>query len=349
MTTAQEATSIRGENLTYIYPGTTTPAVSSVTLTADPGQVIALVGPSGCGKSTLLRVISGLLNPTNGSLYFGDTDASAIAPEHRGVGWVPQSYALFEHLTVRENVAFGLRARKVDKREVPGRVDEALTMCHIEEFAGRYPAELSGGQRQRVAIARALATRPKVLLLDEPLAALDPQLRKSLRVTLAALLRDSGVTSVLVTHDQTEALAMADVVAVMRAGEIQQYDTPERLWRQPKNAFVAEFVGAATVVQASRSESGYAVAEGITLKDVSGDSAYVRVALRPGDLRIDEDGAGAQFRVLGHEYTGNEWLLSGELVENGEVLTVLAAKHEEVGSVHTVGLRPGASVATVQG
>lgn len=347
-TTTHSAASIRGENLTYVYPGTTTPAVNAVTLTAEPGQVIALVGPSGCGKSTLLRVISGLLNPTDGSLHFDDTDASAIAPERRGVGWVPQSYALFDHLSVWENAAFGLRARKVDKREIAERVDQALQMCHIEKFAQRYPSELSGGQRQRVAIARALVTEPRVLLLDEPLAALDPQLRKSLRVTLAALLRDSGVTSVMVTHDQTEALAMADMVAVMREGEIQQFDTPERLWRYPTNAFVAEFVGAATVVTATRSGSAYVIAETLLIEDVAADSEHISVALRPGDLQIIADGAGARFRVLGHEYTGNEWLLSGELVDTEVMLTVLAEKHEEVGSVHTVGLRPGANVATVQ-
>lgn len=344
---SQQATSIAARDLTYRYGASEVAAVNQVNLAVDPGQVVALVGPSGCGKSTLLRVIAGLLNPTSGSLHFGDTDASAISPENRGVGWVPQSYALFNHLTVQENVAFGLRARKVEKTETANRVREALEMCHITEFAARYPSALSGGQRQRVAIARALATRPRVLLLDEPLAALDPQLRKSLRVTLAALLRDSGVTSVLVTHDQTEALAMADMVAVMRAGEIQQYDTPERLWRHPRNAFVAEFVGSATVVKATRSDGGYTVADGLPLAGIAGNAATLAVALRPGDLELTDDD-GAPFRVLGHEYTGNEWLLSGEFVADGQVLTVLADRHEDVGTVRRVQLRPGARVAEVQ-
>ncbi len=290
-------------------------------------------------------MVAGLLNPVSGTLEIDNEDAAQFSPSQREIGWVPQSYALFNHLTVAENVAFGLRARRVPRAEQQPRVAEALALCHIEQFAKRFPAELSGGQRQRVAIARALVTRPKVLLLDEPLAALDPQLRKAIRVALAALLRDSGVTSILVTHDQTEALAMADHVAVMRDGIVEQMAPPEMLWSRPANAFVAEFVGSATVVPARRQGGDYRVIDGLNLKVPGAVSDRVRVALRPRDLALG--GEGARFRVLSHEFTGDTWQIVGEL-DNGQILTVTSDETHQMGSYTNVQARPGASIAEVE-
>ncbi|MDW8234886.1 MAG: ABC transporter ATP-binding protein, partial [Roseiflexaceae bacterium] len=228
------------------------PVVHDICLSVLPGEIVVLVGPSGCGKSTLLRLTAGLLFPTAGRLLMDETDTSAIPPDRRRVGWVPQSYALFEHLNVRDNIAFGLRMRRASRQEIARRVSDMLDLCRITELAQRRVSQLSGGQRQRVAIARALAVSPRVLLLDEPLAALDPQLRTAIRTDLQALLRASGVTTLFVTHDQAEALAVADRVAVLRAGRLEQFGTPQQLWRTPANAFVAEFFGGAVVLPARR-------------------------------------------------------------------------------------------------
>jgi putative spermidine/putrescine transport system ATP-binding protein len=340
--------SIVADGLGFRYAGASGDALHDITLDVEAGRVAALVGPSGCGKSTFLRIIAGLLNPTRGQLSIGGSDAAGVRPEDRLVGWVPQSYGLFNHLSVADNVGFGLRARKVSKAETATRVQESLELCQMTEFAGRYPSALSGGQRQRVAIARALATKPRVLLLDEPLAALDPQLRRSLRTALAALLRDLGVTTVMVTHDQTEALAMADTVAVMRAGRLEQLDSPERLWNNPANAFVAEFVGSATVVSARTHGESYWIADGLEVRPTSPPTgSQVELALRAADLRLGGSD-GAAFRVLAHEYTGDGWLISGELRADGTVLTVAHDHSIEIGTQTTVSARAGATIAEVR-
>ncbi|CAD6008387.1 ABC transporter ATP-binding protein [Agreia sp. COWG] len=231
-------------------------SLHDVSLAVTDGEVLALVGPSGCGKSTLLRVIAGLLAPSAGVVHLAGDDATRLRAEKRGIGYVPQSYALFPHLDVRGNVAYGLAAQRVPRTERAARVKEALELTRLTEFADRMPSQLSGGQRQRVALARALAIRPTVLLLDEPLSALDPQLRDGMRRDLRALLDAARCTTIIVTHDQSEALALADRVAVMRAGRLVQLDTVEGIWQRPAEPFVAEFVaGAATV--AARVADGF--------------------------------------------------------------------------------------------
>jgi sulfate/thiosulfate transport system ATP-binding protein len=219
-------------------------ALDDVSLGIGGGSLTALLGPSGSGKSTLLRVIAGLEEPDHGDVSILGQDVTGIPPQKRGVGFVFQHYAAFKHMTVRENVAFGLRIRKRPKQEIRGKVDELLSLVQLGGFADRYPAQLSGGQRQRMALARALAVEPKVLLLDEPFGALDAQVRKELRGWLRRLHEDVHVTTVFVTHDQEEAMEVADRVAVMNDGRIEQTGKPRDLYEHPANEFVMTFIGA---------------------------------------------------------------------------------------------------------
>jgi sulfate transport system ATP-binding protein len=219
-------------------------ALDDVSLGIASGSLTALLGPSGSGKSTLLRVIAGLEQPDSGTVSILGEDTTHLPPQKRGVGFVFQHYAAFKHLTVRDNVAFGLKIRKRPKREIRERVAELLSLVQLESFADRYPSQLSGGQRQRMALARALAVEPKVLLLDEPFGALDARVRKELRGWLRRLHEDVHVTTVLVTHDQEEAMEVADRVAVMNEGRIEQTGKPRDLYEHPGNEFVMSFIGA---------------------------------------------------------------------------------------------------------
>jgi sulfate transport system ATP-binding protein len=218
-------------------------ALEDVSLSVPDGSLTALLGPSGGGKSTLLRVIAGLEVPDSGDVLFSGESVSALPPQKRGVGFVFQHYAAFKHMNVRDNIAFGLKIRKRPKDEIADRVDELLALVHLEGFAHRYPAQLSGGQRQRMALARALAVQPRVLLLDEPFGALDATVRKELRDWLRRLHDEVNVTTIFVTHDQEEALEVAEQVAVINDGKIEQTGTPDDLYERPANAFVMGFVG----------------------------------------------------------------------------------------------------------
>jgi len=221
-------------------------ALKDVSVEIPTGGLTALLGPSGGGKSTLLRVIAGLEKPDSGSVEIEGREATSLRPQERGVGFVFQHYAAFKHLSVRRNVAFGLEIRKQPKDEVRRRVDELLELVHLEQFAHRYPAQLSGGQRQRMALARALAVEPAVLLLDEPFGALDAQVRKELRTWLRRLHDQVHVTTVFVTHDQEEAMEVADSIVVMADGEVKQVGTPDQLYDAPANDFVMSFLGPVT-------------------------------------------------------------------------------------------------------
>lgn len=218
-----------------------------VDLTVEGGEFFFILGPSGCGKTTLLRIIAGFLVPDEGQVFFGDRDMTAVPPHQRNAAMVFQHYALFPHMTVWNNVAYGLRLRRLPGDELEGRVREALKLVRLEGFERRYPSQLSGGQQQRVALARAITVRPSVLLLDEPLSNLDAKLRAEMRSELKALQRQLGVTAIYVTHDQKEALAMADRMAVMKDGMILQVGTPAELYRRPASRFVAEFLGDANI------------------------------------------------------------------------------------------------------
>lgn len=221
-------------------------ALDQVSVDVPSGSLTALLGPSGSGKSTLLRIIAGLDQPDTGSVAISGSDATRLPPQRRDVGFVFQHYAPFRHLTVRKNVAFGLEIRRRPKAEIRGRVDELLSLVHLESFADRYPAQLSGGQRQRMALARALAVEPQVLLLDEPFGALDAQVRKELRSWLRRLHDELHVTTVIVTHDQEEAMEIADTIVVMSDGAVAQVGPPREIYDHPANDWVMTFLGPVT-------------------------------------------------------------------------------------------------------
>ncbi|MEN3203062.1 MAG: ABC transporter ATP-binding protein [Atribacterota bacterium] len=226
------------------------PVLEGVHLEIPGGQFVSIVGPSGSGKTTLLRIIAGFLQPDAGRVYIGEKDVTEVPPRLRNIGMVFQHYALFPNLNVYENVAFGLRARKVRESEIDRKVREMLTLVHLEEKMYSMPHELSGGQKQRVALARALAVEPKLLLLDEPLSALDAKVRLELRYELKRIQKEMGITTIYVTHDQEEALSISDLVAVLHQGLIEQLGTPEEIYSRPRTRFVAEFIGISTLLEA---------------------------------------------------------------------------------------------------
>jgi iron(III) transport system ATP-binding protein len=287
---------------------TASAAVDGVTIAIQPGELFFLLGPSGCGKTTLLRMIAGFIEPTAGCIMFGDRDVTWLPPNRRNTGMVFQSYALWPHMTVEANVAFGLGIRKVPRDTRNRRVAEALAAVQMTEYARRKPNQLSGGQQQRVALARALVVRPDVLLLDEPLSNLDAKLRNELRSEIRRICKDAGITTVYVTHDQKEALSMADRVAIMSRGRVVQLGTPRDLYRQPASRFVAEFLGETNVVPGRLIESS---ATGATVETPVGQlrtgvtsqavGAEVLCSIRPEALRLAGNG-------------GNT--LSGRLVES---------------------------------
>ncbi|MFT7579400.1 MAG: iron(III) transport system ATP-binding protein [Myxococcota bacterium] len=272
-----------------------TAVLHDVSLSIAPGERVALLGPSGCGKTTLLRIIAGLERPDAGQVQLGDVvaaDSAArewVPPERRGIGLVFQDYALFPHLNAAANVTFGLR-----HRVGAGFVAAALTRVGLAGLERRHPHELSGGQQQRLALARALAPEPGVLLLDEPFSSLDTQLRASVRDEVRALAEDTGTTTVLVTHDQTEALAFADRVAVMCAGRIRQFDTPERIYAEPADLEVARLVGEVNVIKGT--SDGVTVETALGRLDGHGPIGNVRVMIRPEQLVVTGDGAAATVR-----------------------------------------------------
>jgi len=271
--------------------------ISDLDLTINNGEFLTLLGPSGCGKTTVLRLIAGLESVDAGYIHLDQQDITNVPAEHRHINTVFQSYALFPHMTVFENVAFGLRMQKTPTDQIPPRVTEALRMVQLDEFADRKPHQLSGGQQQRVAIARAVVNKPRLLLLDESLSALDYKLRKQMQNELKALQRKLGITFVFVTHDQEEALTMSDRIVVMRDGRIEQDGTPREIYEEPKNLFVASFIGeinifSATVIERIDGQRVRANVEGrecnITVTFPVEKGQRLNVMLRPEDLRVDE-------------------------------------------------------------
>jgi spermidine/putrescine transport system ATP-binding protein len=266
-------------------------AVDDLSLEIERGAFFALLGPSGCGKTTTLRMIGGFEEPTSGRILLGGRDVVGQPPYRRDVNTVFQSYALFPHLSIAENVAFGLRRRGIRGRELHGSVAEALRLVELEGYGERKPRQLSGGQQQRVALARALVNRPRVLLLDEPLGALDLKLRKQMQLFLKALQHDLGITFVHVTHDQEEAMTMADRIAVMNEGRIEQLGTPDGLYERPATAFVAGFLGASNLLYGTIGGDGAVLLDGgteirVAPDALNGRAGRVAVGIRPEKIKI---------------------------------------------------------------
>jgi spermidine/putrescine transport system ATP-binding protein len=281
-------------------------AVDGIDVDMPAGEFFTMVGPSGCGKTTTLRMIAGFERPTSGEILLDGTDVGQTPPHKRNVNTVFQSYALFPHLSVADNVAFGLKYKKLTKEEKRKAVGEALALVQLGAFASRKPNQLSGGQQQRVALARALVLRPQVLLLDEPLGALDARLRKDLQVELKALQRELGITFVFVTHDQEEALTMSDRIAVMNGGRVEQAGAPRELYEEPTTLFVADFLGVSNLITATADgadSDGCRLKVGErTLHAKVGQTAAtgdVRAMIRPERVRVEPQGQDGANRIPG--------------------------------------------------
>jgi len=291
------ARDVRLENVSKQYGSVT--AVRDMSLTINAGECVTLLGPSGCGKTTTLNMIAGFLPADGGEIYIGSRNVSRLPAYKRNTGMVFQNYALFPHLTVFDNVAFGLRIRKISKEAIRDRVNTAVDLVQLRETVARYPHQLSGGQQQRVALARALVVEPDVLLLDEPLSNLDAKLRQEMRLQIADIRKRLGITSVYVTHDQEEALTLSDRIAVMNHGSIVQLGVPSDIYERPRSLFVATFVGDSNVlpgtvesfsgpVMTVRTTSDYTISAKSDIESVS-HGMQVHVAVRPHRVRICEE------------------------------------------------------------
>ena len=329
------AIDIKIKNAKKMYGQNT--VIENLSLNINGGEFFTLLGPSGCGKTTLLRMIAGFNTIEGGDFYFGENRINNLDPAKRNIGMVFQNYAIFPHLTVRKNVEFGLKTRKLPKEQIKEDADEFLKLMHVDEYADRLPERLSGGQQQRVALARALVIRPDVLLMDEPLSNLDAKLRVEMRTVIKNIQNQLGITTVYVTHDQEEAMAVSDRIAVMNFGEIQQIGTPKELYQRPVNTFVASFIGKTNMLDGKVDvEDGKPVLKlgsySVELKTVSPANSYKRdakVSVRPEDFLIVRDGSknGITGVVQDHIFLGLNThyfikLETGDVIETIEVSTI---------------------------
>ena len=291
------------DKATRVYPGSDKPAVDQLELKIEDGEFLVLVGPSGCGKSTSLRMLAGLEDVNSGRIYIGDKDVTDVQPKNRDIAMVFQNYALYPHMTVRDNMGFALKIAGVDKEEINKRVEEAAKRLDLTQYLDRKPKALSGGQRQRVAMGRAIVRKPQVFLMDEPLSNLDAKLRVQTRTQIAALQRSLGVTTVYVTHDQTEALTMGDRIAVLKDGILQQVGTPEEMYDRPANEFVAGFIGSPAMnmgrfkIQGNEGVLGSAripLSPEVIAAVTPEDNGEITIGFRPESLEVvSADAAGA--------------------------------------------------------
>ncbi len=289
------------------------PAVGGVSLEVTAGEFVSLLGPSGSGKTTILMLIAGFEAPDSGAIVVGGRDVTDVPANRRNIGMVFQRYALFPHMTVAENIGFPLKMRRIARREIAARVEEALALVRLEGYGGRLPAHLSGGQQQRVALARAIVFRPPILLMDEPLAALDKKLRQAVQLELKRLQKDLGLTVVYVTHDQEEALTMSDRIAVLNRGRVEQVGRPEELYETPANAFVADFIGETNFLRGEVIALENAVCavrvhpNAIVCAQAAAELApgmAARVAVRPERVRLGPSGTGLSGTVTDRVYGG---------------------------------------------
>lgn len=316
---------VKFDHVTRIYPGNTEPSVDDLNMEIKDGEFLVLVGPSGCGKSTTLRMLAGLEEVNQGSIMIGDTDVTNMQPKDRDIAMVFQNYALYPHMTVADNMGFALKIAGTPKAEIRKRVEEAAKILDLTEYLDRKPKALSGGQRQRVAMGRAIVRKPKVFLMDEPLSNLDAKLRVQTRTQIAALQRQLGVTTLYVTHDQTEALTMGDRIAVIKLGVLQQVGAPTELYDRPANVFVAGFIGSP-----SMNINTYPVVDGkakigddtITLptevvdKLIAEDGGKIVLGFRPEDASLASDADPDAFKldVLNVEDLGSDGYIYGNIV-----------------------------------
>lgn len=294
--TVHHSIEVRLQNLTKEFvdkAGKVTVAVNDFSVVIPAGKLIGLLGPSGCGKSTTLYMIAGLHKPTAGSIYFGDDDVTNMPPEKRGIGLVFQNYALYPHMTVKQNIMFPLENMKLPKEEAYARAMEMAELVHIGDLMDRKPNQLSGGQQQRVAIARALVKKPRVLLLDEPLSNLDARLRLQTREEIKRIQRETGITTIFVTHDQEEAMSISDEIVVMNYGVKQQMDRPQSVYEEPVNMFVAKFLGnpPINILEAKISDGQVVINDGTVIeKGVDQPDQDILIGLRPEYLKVSTNG-----------------------------------------------------------
>jgi putative spermidine/putrescine transport system ATP-binding protein len=297
------------DGLTKSFGGFT--AVDSLDIAVERGEFVSLLGPSGCGKTTTLQMIAGFVPVDRGGIRLDGADLVSVAPNKRGLGIVFQSYALFPHMTVAENIAFGLEMRDVSKPERDQRTLAAMDLVGLKGFADRYPRRMSGGQQQRVALARALVIKPALLLLDEPLSNLDAKLREEMQGELRQIQRSVGTTTILVTHDQHEAMALSDRIVVMNHGRIEQIGAPDAVYDRPASAFVASFLGKTNVLEGTGDGRGSAMIGGLVLALPGAGVGPLKVAVRPERLTLAPIGAaGLDARISGRVFQGTHWLLT---------------------------------------
>ena len=343
--------SVTFDKASKLYTATSAPAVDGIELTIEDGEFLVLVGPSGCGKSTTLRMLAGLEEVDSGRIFIGDRDITNLAPKDRDIAMVFQNYALYPHMTVAENMGFALKIAGVSKDERAARVLEAARMLDLEPYLDRKPKALSGGQRQRVAMGRAIVRKPQVFLMDEPLSNLDAKLRVQTRTQIASLQRRLGVTTVYVTHDQTEALTMGDRIAVLKDGVLQQVGTPRELYEAPANVFVAGFIGSPAMNLFTTDVVSGGVKFGTETATVSAEvtglatGSTVTIGVRPEDLVISKSNKGITMEVLVVEELGADGYLYGEATSAGEKMDVVVRvdgrDHPVAGDTVFITPRPG--------
>ncbi|BDH60696.1 hypothetical protein CD30_14650 [Ureibacillus massiliensis 4400831 = CIP 108448 = CCUG 49529] len=312
------------ENITKKYGDTT--VVNNINLSIEEGEFVSFLGPSGCGKSTTLRMISGFIQPTSGEILMNDSNITQIPPNKRDTSLVFQNYALFPHMTIGDNVGYGLKMRKVPKKEIKERVIDMLKLVRLDHLIDRFPGQLSGGQQQRVALARALIVNPSVLLLDEPLSNLDAKLRDEMRTEILNLQRKLNLTCIFVTHDQEEALVLSDKIVVMESGHIRQIGTPEEIFDKPNSHFTADFVGVRNIFEGNNNNGTFVTKNNTKIKIGDTDTNIIKVGIRPNMILVNpqnvseyDNHVNATVQTLLYRGTIIELLT---ILENGEEMVV---------------------------